>query len=259
MATPVRIAFARWCRQTRLDLDVTQLQLGTAVGVSRAHIAAIETGRANPSIALVDRIGEALGIEFELTARRPVIHGGSSPRDAVHARCSGYVQRRLDGVGWLTAREVEIVQGRFHGWIDLLAFDPRTRSLLIIEIKTAIDDLGAIERQLSWYERLAGRAASDRGWHPVRIQSWLLALATGEVDAAVREQRDVLLRAFPVRAQDMRASLHGPALSGLGRGLALIDPRSRRQAWLIPTRSDGRRSVAPYRDRADAARAWSRG
>jgi DNA-binding XRE family transcriptional regulator len=114
MAGPVRISFARWCRETRLELDVTQLQLAATVGVSRAHIAAIETGRANPSIALVDRIGEALGLEFELTATRPIVIGRTSPRDAVHARCSGYVQRRLGGIGWLTAREVEVVQGRSH-------------------------------------------------------------------------------------------------------------------------------------------------
>jgi hypothetical protein len=37
------------------------------------------------------------------------------------------------------------------------------------------------------------------------------------------------------------------------RGLALIDPRSRRRDWLIPTRVDGRRTVLPYQDLARAA------
>jgi hypothetical protein len=39
-----------------------------------------------------------------------------------------------------------------------------------------------------------------------------------------------------------------------GRGLALIDPTSRRRDWLLPSRSDGRRTRAPYMDYADAAR-----
>jgi hypothetical protein len=58
------------------------------------------------------------------------------------------------------AREVEIVHGRSHGWIDLLAFDRRTGTMLILEIKTRLSDLGAIERQIAWYERM-GMAT----WH----------------------------------------------------------------------------------------------
>ncbi len=254
MVTTVRVAFARWCRDTRLELDITQLELAAAVGVSRAHIAAIETGRANPSLAIVDRIGEVLGLEFQLIAKRPIVIGAPSERDAVHARCSGYVQRRLDRLGWLTAREVEVVQGRTHGWIDLLAFDPKTGMLLIIEIKTSLDDIGAVERQVAWYERLAPRAVSARGWRPRRSQSWVLALASAEVDGVIRRQRDVMLLALPLRAPAMRAVLAMPATARPGRGLALIDPRSRRRAWLIPSRSDGRRSAAPYLDRSDAAR-----
>jgi hypothetical protein len=43
-------------------------------------------------------------------------------------------------------------------------------------------------------------------------------------------------------------------LASSPRGLALVDPTSRRRDWLLPTRSDGRRSSLPYRDYADAAR-----
>ena len=32
--------------------------------------------------------------------------------------------------------EVEVVEGRAHGWVDLVAFDPRTGTLLVIEVKT---------------------------------------------------------------------------------------------------------------------------
>ena len=91
-------------------------------------------------------------------------------RDAVHAPCSGYANRRFRAGGWETGREVEIVHGRSHGWIDLLAFDPRTGLLLIVEIKTRLDDLGLVERQLAWYERSAfergtqGRLAGQTRW-----------------------------------------------------------------------------------------------
>jgi len=235
-------------------LDITQQTLADAVGVSRAYIATIEGGRGNPSLDLVARIADRLGIQVDLVGTRPVV---ISPRqlDLVHARCSGYVDRRLRRAGWDVRREVQIVHGRHHGWVDLLAFDPRTGTLLIVEVKTRIDDLGAIERQLGWYERSAIDLARMSGWRPRSTSAWLLVLATDEVDAALRANGEALQAAFPNRAPTMSEILDGRMTpESRSRGLALIDPSSRRRDWLMKTRLDGRRSLAPYRDYADAAR-----
>jgi DNA-binding XRE family transcriptional regulator len=235
-------------------LDITQQTLADAVGVSRPHIAAIESGRTNPSLDLVARIADRLGIQLELVAHKPLVFA-SAQHDLVHARCSGYVDRRLRSAGWEVRREVEVIHGRSHGWIDLLAFDPRTRTVLIIEVKTRIDDLGAIERQFGWYERSALGLARDLGWQPHRVVGWLLALASDEVDIAIGANTDALGSAFPMRAVDMSRVMSGGKEPGSsGRGLALIDPSSRRREWLLRSRSDGRRSAAPYRGYADAAR-----
>lgn len=253
MATTLRVSFARLCRDTRPMLDLSQRELAAAVGVSHAHIAAIEAGRVNPSLDLVDRIGIALGLDIELVARPVLALDPPRQRDLVHARCSGYVDRRLRASGWDVRREVEVVQGRSHGWIDLLAFDPRSRTLVIVEVKTRIDDLGAIERQLSWYERSAERAAIHIGWRPRWVMSWLLLLASDEVERVVLGNREALASAFPMRAVAMRPVVQGESEHDPGRGLALIDPVSRRRDWLLATRSEGRRTAAPYRDYADAA------
>ena len=234
-------------------LDITQQSLADAVGVSRAYIATIESGRANPTLDLVVRIAERLGIEVDLVAVRPRVISPPQ-RDLVHARCSGYIHRRLHRAGWDVRREVEVVHGRHHGWVDLLAFDQRTGTMLIIEVKTRLDDLGAIERQLAWYERSAMDLAGRAGWRPRRVYPWLLALASDEVDAAVRANREVFQVGFPSRALAMTALVDGRFPPGpLGKGLALIDPSSRRRDWLLRCRVDGRRSPAPYRDYVDAA------
>lgn len=254
MPSHLRVTFARLCLDTRTMLDITQQTLADAVGVSRPYIAAIESGRANPSLELVARVAERLGIELDLAARQPWVIARPQ-HDLVHARCSGYIHRRLRSAGWEVRREVEVVHGRSHGWIDLLAFDPRTGTLLIVEVKTRVDDLGAIERQFSWYERSARGLARDLGWLPDRLAGWLVALASDEVDKAIRANADALAAAFPMRATDMHDVLNGrPQPTLPSRGLALIDPSSRRREWLVKSRSDGRRTPAPYRDYADAAR-----
>ena len=252
MQSSLRMTFARLCRETRVLLDITQRELAAATRMSRSHIAEIETGRTNASLDDVARIGEALGLDLQLVGRPPTVLD-PLPSDLVHARCSGYVDRRLRSSGWITRREVEIVHARSHGWIDLLAFHPVTRVLVIVEIKTRLIDIGAIERQLAWYERSARDAASRYGWIPAATTSWLTLLATEEIDTAVRLHRDILRIAFKGRATEMRAVAAG-GMPRSDRGLAMIDPSRRRHDWLIPTRSDGRRSLAPYRDYADAAR-----
>ncbi len=236
-------------------LDVSQQQLAARVGVTRSYIGKVERGAGNPSIRTIEAIADALGIELDLAVRPPIVHVARHPRDIVHARCSGYVDRRLRGLGLATAREVEVVHGRSHGWIDLLAFDPRTATLLLIEIKTRLDDLGGMERQFSWYERSAWALARDLGWEPHRLRGWLLVLASEEIEHVVRINRDLFDRAFPRRAQAMMLDVDGTKqLDDRGRGLAMVDPSSHAHRWLFRTRLDGRRSPARYMDYADAAR-----
>ena len=258
MSQLLRRSFASLCRDTRIGLDVTQQQLADATGVTRGYIAMVEGGRANPSLAVVERIGGALGLELRLVGQAPIIMGRDRQRDLVHARCSGYVERRMRKASLAVAREVELVHGRVHGWVDLLAFDARTGTLVIVEIKTRLDDLGVIERQLGWYERRAFHVARELGWEARRLSAWLVLLASDEVDAAIRDNRDALRMAFPMRAPEMLALFDGSPPRA-GRGLALIDPTSRRQGWSIRARVDGRRSAPPFRDYADAAARFTSG
>lgn len=249
----IRVTFSRIARDTRLGLRLTQQQVADAVGVSRGYIAAIENRRANPSLDVVDRMSQALGLEADLVLRQPVVIGGGQ-QDLVHARCCGHVERRLRTAGWHTAREAEVIQGRSHGWIDVIAFHPGTETLLVIEVKTRLDDLGLVERQLAWYGRSAGDAARRLGWRPRRIVSWLLLLASDEVDTVIRQNGEALGGAFPLRARGMLRWLSEGTHPVVGRGLAMVDPASKRREWLIRSRVDGRRSPSRYVDYAAAAR-----
>jgi transcriptional regulator with XRE-family HTH domain len=233
---------------------MSQSALATKVGLAKSYVGAIELGRANPSLEVIVRLAAALGLELDLTLRSPVIVGDRRQRDAVHARCSGYVDRRLRAAGWETAREVALVDGRWRGWIDLLAFDPRTGTLIVIEIKTVIDDVGALERQVGWYERMARNVARDRGWQPRRVVTWLLVLASEQNEQAMAQNRDALDRSFPIAVPAMQELLTDPGATWpKGRAKGMIDPVRRRHVWLVRPRIDGGRSGVPYRDYRQAA------
>jgi hypothetical protein len=200
---------------------------------------------------------ETMGGRLRLEVDAPILGDRRGQLDPARARMSGYVARRLEGKGWKVASEVEIGADRSRGWVDLLAFNPRTRLLLVIEVKTEIHDLGQIDRVIGWYEREAWAAARRFGWRPVAATGCLLLLMTQRNDAAARFNRESLRRIFPVRAGALNEVLEGDALippRGV-RALAMVDPRSKRRTWLRPTSDDGRRAPAPYADYADFMRA----
>ncbi len=228
-------------------MGLTLEAVAQATGISASYLARIERGHVNPTFDTAERIATTLGLQLVLDIRPPVFLGSPPIGDLVHARCSAYVDRRLRAAGWSTAREVPVVDGRYRGWIDLLAFDPTNGSLVIIEIKTRLDDVGALERQLSWYERSAASLAGERGWSARSIRSVVLFLASEDVERTIRTNRDAMSVAFP-----RRGDVLGPGQGGR-RGMALIDPRRRRRDWIMRCRVDGRRGIAPYRDYADAA------
>jgi transcriptional regulator with XRE-family HTH domain len=83
----LRISFGRACFETRLSLDVSRQALADRVGISVRYMAMIERGRANPSLRLVERIVDALGLDTELLIRAPIflpdrISATRSTRDA---------------------------------------------------------------------------------------------------------------------------------------------------------------------------------
>jgi transcriptional regulator with XRE-family HTH domain len=244
-------------RDLRVALRWSQRDLSLRSGVSQPWVCAIERGRApDITIATADRLLEAMGAQMTIQVAAPFL-AESRQLDPAHARCAAHVARRLVKDGWQVATEVEVGSDRSRGWIDILAWHPDSGLLLVIEVKTELHDLGAIERTMNWYEREAPSAARRIGWRPGRVVGVLLVLSTDVVDQRIRENRDALDRVFPVRAREL-AALVGVGRTNAtvppGKALGLIDPRSRRQMWLRPTRVDGRRAPAPYADYIDFLR-----
>ena len=244
-----------------MTLEWSQDELSRRSGLAQSAISRLERGiHSGLDLDELDRLAAALGGRFRLGFDAPFLADRARQRDRVHARCIAFVARRLERAGWLILTEVEIVGSAGPGWIDVLAFHPASATLLVIEIKTEIHDLGRIQRTLDWYEHAAWPAARRFGWRPRRSLGALLVLETAAVDAALRENRELLTRTFAGTAADLSVLVGGRASGPPGprRSVAAFDPSSRRAAWLRPTKLDGRRTPPAYLDYADAARRLSR-
>jgi transcriptional regulator with XRE-family HTH domain len=258
--TPVELVAAAVV-EIRTTLGWSQRELSRRSGMPQSMISRIEAGKL-PDVSLLTaaRLIEAMGARLRFEIDAPFLGERRRQLDPAHARMSGHIARRLERVDWQVATEVEVGGDRSRGWIDLMAFNPANGLLLVVEIKTEIHDLGQIDRALGWYEREAWAAARRLGWRPVSLTGCLLLLMTDKNDAAVGFNREGLKRLFPVRAAALRGILggDGPAPARRTRALAMVDPRSRRQAWLRPTREEGRRTPAPYEDYVDFMRSTAR-
>ncbi len=125
----------------------------------------------------------------------------------------------------------------------------------MVEVKTELLDIGAVERQLGWYEREAPRAARMLGWRTSSVVSALVLLETAYNDETVRLNASALVMAFPTRAREFHVlTWTGQPPATAGPALAMIDPRSRGRRWAKATILDGRRSPAPYENYADFLR-----
>jgi transcriptional regulator with XRE-family HTH domain len=237
----------------------TQEALGHRARVSRSMIGAVEGGWANPSLGVLERIAGALGAELVLDLRLATVIGRADRADAAHARCVAAARRALERHGFICAVECEIVDGRLRGWIDLLAFDPVSSLLLVVEVKTELRDLGGLLRQVGWYQRTAGAIAQRRGWHVRRTVAVVVFLATDANDASLVANREAITASFPIRGRAARDLLTGSAVTpGSGWALSMIDPRRRRDSVWAASRLDGRRTPAPYRSYADFMTAVAR-
>ena len=246
------VRFGTSVRAVRIALGLSQRAFAERIGRSQSYVSLLERGLI-PRLSIVEADGlcQPLGATLVLGIEAPILIAGERERDAAHARCVAYVARRLRAAGWLVEREVQIGPPSRPGWIDILAFDPVSRILLVIEVKTELVDLGGLERQLGWYVREARQTSRAFEWRADVVLGAALLLSTVTNDERTRENADGIRQVFPGRWRDLMSVIQREAVPARGWCLAMIDPRSRARDWCRPTVLDGRRTVAPYRHIAD--------
>lgn len=95
--------------------------------------------------------------------------------------------------------------------IDILAFHPGRRALLVIEIKTDIVDVQDLVGSVDRKRRLASRIARERGWgEAVSTSVWVVVEDARANRRCVDAHRSMLRRAFPDDGRTVRGWLRSP-------------------------------------------------
>jgi transcriptional regulator with XRE-family HTH domain len=190
-------------------------------GLSISTLSRTERGEARRTAAdSLERHAAALGASLDITVRwrgadldRLVNAGHSALHEAV-ARIFG----RLPA--WIAVPEVSFSIYGERGVIDWLAWHPATRSLLVIELKTAVVDVQAMLGTIDRYARLATAIARQRGWDPASVSVWLAFEDGSGNRRAVSSHRALFHRVLPAGGHEIRSWLRAP--SGQIRALSFL-------------------------------------
>jgi transcriptional regulator with XRE-family HTH domain len=128
----------RSIRALRLRKGWWQAVLADRAGVSREAVSRMERGElAGMTIVRVDKIATALGASVSVQVRW---QGEQLDRlvDAAHGALQQAVAELLIGLGWLVRVEFSFNHYGDRGRVDVLAFHPLLRVLLIVEVKSGL-------------------------------------------------------------------------------------------------------------------------
>lgn len=138
-------------------------------------------------------------------------------RDRRHAALVDAMVDRLRADGWDVATEVSFNHFGERGSIDILAYHPATRRLLVIEVKTVVPDIGGSLATLDRKVRLAPDLAQARGWNPRTVARLLVMPEASTVRRRIGSHEATFANAFPARNVEVNRWLRAPvgSLSGL--------------------------------------------
>lgn len=244
--------FGSAVRSVRLKRDWRQRDLAVRAGVSPSTISRVERGHPGTlSLDTIRAVAAALDIRVDLTARW---RAGDLDRllNAKHSALHDLVAEwfRDELPAWVLAPEVSFAVYAERGVIDIVAWHPGLRALLVIELKTDISDVNELVGTLDRKRRLAGQVVAERGWQPLTVSSWVI-VAPGRTNRARIAAHGAMLRAaFPMDGRGIRGWLANPA--GSVSALSLWPGTATGGRTLAPTRRVRRpsRSIArPPRSR----------
>lgn len=226
MAAKIRVVddvqVGRRFRALRHRLGWRQVDLAQRAGVSHTVVSLVERGRLEEvTLRKLRRIARELEAELVNVLRW---RGGDLDRlvDEGHARIVGLVTELLRAEGWQIRLEVSYSVYGERGSIDILAWHPTARVLLVVEVKTDLVVVEATLRKHDEKARLAPRIAGDQfGWRPTAVARLIVLPSLSTQRRRVERHASVMNAAYPLRGVAVRQWLAQP--TGAAAGLLFLE------------------------------------
>jgi len=219
------IPIGRLLRMLRIRRGWRQSDVGVRARLSASAVGRHENGRIG-SLPSVEKHAAVFGLRLDV---RLLGRAGALVRlgDEEHAAIVEAVASWFRAAGFETETEASFSEWGERGRIDLVAFDPATGTLVIVEVKTQLVDLQDLFGSLNIKERLAGTVAERRGWRVLRQLS-LLAAADTSANREIVRMHPTLFAGF-ARRRLTRSVLE----SASGRLLTWVShDQASRDSWI---------------------------
>jgi transcriptional regulator with XRE-family HTH domain len=190
-----------------------QQDLSEKSGVSQSAVSRMERGHlGSASIDSVRAVAAALEIRVDLVPRwraGDLDRLLNSRHSGLHESVARMFRAKLPE--WILAPEVSFAIYSERGVIDILAWHPGRRALLVIELKTDLVDMNELVGTFDRKRRLARQIALGRGWDPVTVSAWLI-VSSSRTNRRRAEVHEAMLRAaLPDDARAIRQWLRDPS------------------------------------------------
>jgi hypothetical protein len=118
---------------------------------------------------------------------------------------------------WIVAPEASFSIYGERGVVDILGWHASSRTLLVIELKSALVDVQELIGSMDRKRRLAPRIALERGWDSVGVSTWVVVGESRTNRRHVARHAALLRTVFPSNGHAFRSWLGDPdgAISGL--------------------------------------------
>ena len=208
-ATELRRSLGSDIASLRRDSGISQRRLAKAVGISQPYLLDIESGRAEPSSAVVVAIADALGASPSWR-----IYPGTGPRirDHLQAAITNELVRIANG-RWRKFPEVPVYRPD-RGVIDLVLHEPDERVLVATEVES---ELRRLEQEIRWANQKALALPSADVYafaathEETSISRLLVVRVTSSTLAVAREYAHLLSASYPASTAAAHAALVGTA------------------------------------------------
>jgi transcriptional regulator with XRE-family HTH domain len=204
-----RLRLGEEIRRRRLETNVSLRALAAVVGVHPSHLARMERGEVEASIAVLTRLSIALGCELGVH-----LYAGAGPR--LHDRFQAPMVEGLLAelhARWRPTPEL-VVPPPIRGVVDLSLADRYSPLLVLGEFQS---EMRRLEQQIRWHNEKAAAFATDAEGGARPIGRLLILRSTTANRAIARTYQGTLAAAYPGRTVEVwRAVTEGADWPGDG-------------------------------------------